>query len=277
VSGALASRVDRGVTSRSRLPPTVRAVIWIGGIMFWAVLLTLLLAAGLPVADSILLAVLLVALPAFSIAQLPLMRGASVERLPAYWGSIATLWLLGGACWLAGVRKDGPSALGIVGLAPVGFVLWSLGLAGGGLLIIFVFRELAVWTGMRESYTLRELLPRTRRERGVFALLAVAAGVSEELAYRGYAIPMLAPWLGVGGAAALSSTIFGVLHGYQGVLGTVRTTLMGGMLAWGFLTAGSLWPAIVAHTVIDLVAGIVLGERLLPPDGLRGVTDRELL
>jgi membrane protease YdiL (CAAX protease family) len=64
----------------------------------------------------------------------------------------------------------------------------------------------------------------------------------------------------------LTSVVFGILHGYQGLLGTVRTTLMGGTLAWGFLASGSLLPAIVAHTLIDLVAGLLLGDWLLPPE-----------
>lgn len=254
-----------------------RTVMWIGGLLFWAVLLTLLLVARLAAADAILLAALLVVVPTFSIAQLPLMRDAWVERLPAYWGSIVTLWLLGSACWLVGTRVDGPSALGIGQLPLLRFVTWSLGLGAGGLLIILVFREMAVWIGARESPTLRQLLPRTPRERAVFALLSVAAGVSEELAYRGYTISMLAPWLGIWGATALSSVIFGILHSYQGVLGTVRTALMGAMLAWGFLSTGSLWPAIVGHMLIDLAAGIVLGERLLPPKAPDGVPSGEPL
>jgi membrane protease YdiL (CAAX protease family) len=46
---------------------------------------------------------------------------------------------------------------------------------------------------------------------------------------------------------------------------------MGGFLAWGFLASGSLWPAILAHTAIDLLAGIVLGEKLLSPTRAGGV------
>jgi CAAX protease family protein len=265
------------VTSERRLPSTARTVAWIGAVSFWALLLALLLLARLAAADAILVSVLLVAVPAFSIAQLPLMRDAWVERLPAYWGSIATLWLLGTACWLVGTRSGGPAAVGLVGLAPVRLVLWSSGLTVGGLVIILVFRELAVWVGAVESPVLRQLLPRTREERGVFVLLSVTAGFSEELSYRAYAISILSSLAGVGVAAVLTSAIFGVLHAYQGTLGMVRTALLGGLLAWGFLATGSLWPPIFAHMLIDLAAGIVFGERLLPPRGSRGVPQREPL
>jgi membrane protease YdiL (CAAX protease family) len=60
----------------------------------------------------------------------------------------------------------------------------------------------------------------------------------------------------------LTSAVFGVLHAYQGSLGMVRTAVLGGVLAWGFLASGSLWPAIAAHAVIDVVAGTLLADRL---------------
>jgi membrane protease YdiL (CAAX protease family) len=70
---------------------------------------------------------------------------------------------------------------------------------------------------------------------------------------------------------ALTSGVFGVLHAYQGWIGTVRAAALGGLLAWGFLLSGSLVPAIVAHTAIDLLAGIVLSDVLLPPAESNGV------
>ena len=124
---------------------------------------------------------------------------------------------------------------------------------------------------MRTGHLLRNLLPQTPRERRVFGVLSLAAGTGEELAYRGYAISVLSPLLGVTGAVVLTTAVFGVMHGYQGPLGMIRTSLMGGVLAVGFLASGSLLPAIFAHTAIDLLAGIVFGERLLSPAAATGV------
>lgn len=254
------------MTLTRRLPTSVRALVWTGALLFWVVQLTLLLGAGLALPDTIVLAILLVAMPAFALAQLPLVADTPIERLPAYWGSLATLWLIGAACWLVGTRDAGPAAIGVVWPGAASLVSWSVGLTFAGLTMMLVFRWVTSVTGARESQMLRELLPRSPHERGVFALLSVAAGVGEEVAYRGYAIPLLATIMGVPAAAVLTSVVFGILHGYQGLLGTVRTTLMGGTLAWGFLASGSLLPAIVAHTLIDLVAGLLLGDWLLPPE-----------
>jgi membrane protease YdiL (CAAX protease family) len=118
--------------------------------------------------------------------------------------------------------------------------------------------------GVRETPLLHQLLPRTLPERVVFAFLSLSAGVGEEVAFRGFAIPGLVLLMGSEWEAALiSSLAFGVLHGYQGWLGVVRTGAMGFVLASSFVLSGSLWPAIVAHAVLDLVSGLILGDTLL--------------
>lgn len=240
-----------------------RGLMWGGIAAFWIVVLALGFGAGFDLVDAILLGVLLAAVPTFAIAQVPLVEGIRIERMPAYWSSIVTLWILGTASWLVGVRDAGASAVGLVGLPASSMVAWTLGLTVGGVGIILGFHWIARRLGLRDSEILKQLLPRTNGERVVFAVLSVAAGSGEELAYRGYAILVLAPLVGLLPSALLSTVAFGVVHAYQGPVGILRTGLMGGVLAWGFLASGSLWPAIAAHTLIDLVAGILLGERLL--------------
>lgn len=247
------------------LPPRVTGVLWLGVIMFWAVQLSLYVLAGLPLSDTILLATLLIAMPALAVAQVPLTAERRIERLPAYWSSIATLWILGTISWLVGTRTDGLAAIGVTLLAPAPFTAWTLGLTAAGLGVIVVFRQIAIALRLRESPLLRDLIPRTADERGVFAILSVAAGVGEEVAYRGYAIPVLIPVVGSVGALLLTSVVFGVLHVYQGALGILRTTAMGATLAGGFLLSGSLLPGMIAHTLIDLLAGIFMADKLLLP------------
>jgi membrane protease YdiL (CAAX protease family) len=46
-------------------------------------------------------------------------------------------------------------------------------------------------------------------------------------------------------------------------LGIVRTTCLGFLLAASFLLSGSLWPAVLAHTILDVLGGLVLGETLV--------------
>ncbi len=241
-----------------------KLIVATGTLLFFAALVLLGGGAALPGRDALLLAVLLVAVPALSLAQLPLARDAAeLERIPAYWSSIVALWLVGSACWLVGTRSSGPAGLGLVPIPVVPLLGWTAVLTVAGLGLTALFRVLTVRLGRSDPALLHLLLPRTVGEKGVFAVLSVSAGVGEELAYRGYAILTLAPVLGTLGAAAVSTVVFGIIHAYQGTIGIARTGVMGAVLAWGFLAAGSLWPPILAHTLIDILAGIVLGRRLL--------------
>jgi membrane protease YdiL (CAAX protease family) len=259
------------VNGRPPLSRFTSAVLWAGTILFWIVLYGLTSWGGLERTDAVLSAVLFVVLPALAVGQAPLMADAHIDRLPAYWSSIATLWILGTLSWLVGTRADGLSAIGFVWTSGASILLWSVILTVVGLVTVGSFRIVALRLGLHETRVIRELRPRTREEKGVFFLLSIAAGVGEEVAYRGYAIPLLIPVLGSLGSVAVTSMIFGLLHVYQGTLGVLRTAVMGGFLAWGFLASGSLIPPIIAHTLIDMLAGIVLAERLLLPPKETGV------
>lgn len=210
--------------------------------------------------DGILLVLLLVLMPAFSLAQRSTLDGVPFDRLSAYWSSIVALAVLGATCWLVGTREGGPGAIGLVPMPFVELVAWSVGLAVTGVLVMLAFRVVGGWAGIPETSVLARLLPRTGREKRVFGLLSVAAGVGEEIAYRGYAIPILATLVGVPWGVAITSAVFGMLHTYQGALGMVRTAAMGVVLAGGFLISGSLLPVIVGHALVDVLGGLVIAH-----------------
>jgi membrane protease YdiL (CAAX protease family) len=101
------------------------------------------------------------------------------------------------------------------------------------------------------------LLPRSTREELLFAGVAVTAGITEELIYRGFLLRYLAaePW-GLSAATALvvSSAVFGLAHAGQGVRGVLATAMVGLLLGGLFLASGSLLLPILLHTLIDLRA-----------------------
>ena len=103
------------------------------------------------------------------------------------------------------------------------------------------------------------LLPQSVWETVVFSLiLSPAAGVGEEVIYRGFL-----QWAIAGAtsdpvsAVATQAVLFGMAHLYQGGVGILRTFAIGLVLGWGTLVSGSLVPAIVAHTLLDIASGIV--------------------
>jgi len=107
------------------------------------------------------------------------------------------------------------------------------------------------------------LFPRSGREMALFILLSLTAGACEEFLFRGFVMAALVRagldgWLVV----LLSSVMFGVAHLYQGKGGSVGTGILGTLFAVVRIICGNLLPAVVWHSVLDIVAGIA-GARFL--------------
>ncbi len=207
-------------------------------------------------------------LPVLGLAQLPLGDDEGpLPRIPVYLSSSAILLALGWGGLVIGTREVGKEFMGLGVFDPVQALLW-----GGAVTVLIHLVQLLFflgrrWAGIRECSLLAKLMPVTGTEKALFVLLSVAAGVGEELAFRGFGVTALhlvtgSEW----GAAALSSLAFGLIHGYQGWLGVWRTGIMGSILAAAFILSGSLWPAIIAHIVLDVVAGLLLGDLLMKED-----------
>jgi membrane protease YdiL (CAAX protease family) len=236
---------------------------WTGLVAAGVVGVALYLVGGVRLLDVILLTLMLVVLPALAVAQAAVLDRVPFHRLSAYWSSIATLWVLGATAWLVGTRDGGLEAIGLLPLPFVPLLGWTVGLTAAGLGVMLVSRVVGRAVVIRERAILGRLLPRSPQEKRVFAVLSVAAGVGEELAFRGYAIPVLAVAVGLPWSVALTSVTFGVLHAYQGRIGMLRTGVMGVVLALGMLGSGSLVPVILAHVLVDLVGGLVLADQFM--------------
>ncbi len=99
------------------------------------------------------------------------------------------------------------------------------------------------------------LLPSTRRERWYFAVMAVTAGICEEVLFRGFLIFYLSeifPGLPITAAVIVSSIAFGLAHVYQGIGGVLGTGAFGLGMAVLYVWSGSLILPIILHALLDL-------------------------
>jgi CAAX protease family protein len=99
-----------------------------------------------------------------------------------------------------------------------------------------------------------DLLPRTMAERRAWVLVAITAGVTEELLYRGFVLWVLAhllPNADTFTVLLIGGLIFGLAHLYQGTKGVLLTALLGVVLGQVMIAAGLL-AAMAIHTLIDL-------------------------
>ncbi|MEG3160326.1 CPBP family intramembrane glutamic endopeptidase [Sphingomonas sp. LB2R24] len=127
------------------------------------------------------------------------------------------------------------------------------GSALGGLIIGAILATRRNWRILKTIGNVGSLLPRNRPEIMHAAAMSIAAGVSEELAFRLF-LPLLIV-LVTGNAFiafGVAIAVFGAMHLYQGRAGVIATTLVGALMAAIYLMTGELWLAMLLHALIDL-------------------------
>ena len=132
----------------------------------------------------------------------------------------------------------------------------TVGIVLGASVIIFRYGGREVRDLLRrQARGFLDLLPRSRRERLTFVVLAITAGVCEEVVFRGFGIAYV-QWLWPGASRPFiivaTAAAFGFAHLYQGTRGVVLTGAAGAYFAWVTLATGSLLPAIAIHALVDL-------------------------
>jgi len=128
----------------------------------------------------------------------------------------------------------------------MGAVLWV-----ASFILVLVLAQLFQYFGQREVDFLTEGLPLWFRSLQA-VLIAVTAGVTEEIVVRGYAQTRLeqlrAPTAVI---ILLPTALWGVLHVYQGAGAALTIFGLGLMYAWYFQRTRRLWPLILAHILFD--------------------------
>lgn len=205
---------------------------------------------------------LLVPLPGLLLLQARLVQQlpAEEEREAVYVSSAVSVWMLAALAMLA-ARFSGFTReelwLRWPGILPV--ILAAAATVAAGVALMALARLLRV----RETPLIRFLLPVTSSEKIAFAGLSVSAGIAEEIVFRAFLMAaLLRAGLALPATVALSVAVFAVSHAYQGVAGVMRVALLGALLTAPILLTGSVYPAIIAHAALDLIAGLVLADWL---------------
>lgn len=196
------------------------------------------------------------------------------ETLLVLWG--ATLVVLG--VWLATGRPfaelglapaSGWAAHGALALALVGSAVFAWQ-------AVAVARSEAARASIRRqldaSPGLDDILPRTPAEYHRFKWLAVTAGITEEILFRGFLIWLLSFWVDPWTAGGLALIPFVVAHVYQeSAAALVKVAIAGGVMTVLYLVSGSLLAPIILHAAIDLANNTMAWRlRQADPDAARG-------
>jgi len=195
---------------------------------------------------------------------------STMERLALYASTIAFQWFaVAVVAWRAWAHGFTASQLGltvpdrtrilvasIVGAATIAALQW-LNLRRVGRIPVEARGPLQAIAERILPQSTVELLP--------YLALAITAGLCEEFLYRGFAMAVLVHvGLQAWAVVLLSSILFGLAHSYQGRGGIVMTLLIGLIFGSSRFIYGSLVPAILWHSAVDVVAGTA-GPRYLKP------------
>lgn len=203
---------------------------------------------------------------------------SSRERIGRY--QISLLWNFGSGLAVAVIAALTPITMEQLGFRPVRLAasglerLLGIGAAAvwGVLGALFLYQMVAYWrsAAFREEQAralarrreaggwydrvVDNLIPRTRREKAWYLVSALAAGIAEELVFRGFALLVLGwvlpAWPGWALALAAGG-MFGLAHSYQGPRGAAKTALLGTLFGLLYLGTGSLAGCILLHILLD--------------------------
>jgi membrane protease YdiL (CAAX protease family) len=227
-------------------------------------------------ADHVLVLLVVVGLPLRALFGIRALRAAPATAVPElrsrlWWRAIATQWLLIVlVLWQWTVSFRSLLGLGLVLRPTTGLAGVLVGLTTIVILVSRQRRALVTDESLRARVRERlapveRLMPHSAREYPLFAALACTAGLCEEFLFRGYLLWYAVHFMPFYSACLAQALLFGACHAYQGRRGVLLTTLAGAFFTGVVLVAGSLWPAMLIHALMDLHAGD-LARRVFPPD-----------
>jgi uncharacterized protein len=159
--------------------------------------------------------------------------------------------------YLLARNREGWSGIGLTRLRPgdigMGAVLWV-----ASFVVVLVLAWLFQYFGQREVDFLPEGLPLWFRALQA-VLIAITAGVTEEIVVRGYTQTRLEQLRASTAVILLVPTaLWAVLHVYQGLGAALTIFGLGLMYAWYFQRTRRLWPLILAHVLFDMTQLVLI-------------------
>lgn len=186
-----------------------------------------------------------------------LFYSAMPRQLSFFWLAIVFESALGVVAWLLGWALSQPA---------LEKLRWSAGDAAFGtvatvpmLMAFFACLRWPVGPLRRIKQLSEEIIKPLFASRSIaeLALVSLAAGLGEEMLFRGFLQACLVQWLPLWPAILSASIIFGLLHLITPTY-AVLATLIGLYLGWLFVATDNLLAVVVAHALYDFLALVYL-------------------
>lgn len=228
------------------------------------------------IADHILMLIFGVLMPLRSVFStrkaLQELEFTGEQKIKLYWSNSLGLWLMAIAVMTVWWWSGRPfAALGLTPNLPIikGWAFW-LSLLFVTLYLLDHFMDV-YYQPRREKIEEKlegelSFLPFNRKEYLHFVVLALSAGICEEIVFRGYFIAYFSSLFaiynsGVFLAILFPAIIFGVIHYYQGWKAVLKIVVMAILFGLIYYFNGALWWLILYHFLVDLVGGSIALNR----------------
>ncbi|MBN1222797.1 MAG: CPBP family intramembrane metalloprotease, partial [Candidatus Aminicenantes bacterium] len=144
----------------------------------------------------------------------------------------------------------------------IGFYVFYFLYNAYSILIFKVSKESRAKSAEKIPKDLRIFLPITKEEKRTWDYVAISAGITEEVIYRGYlfyALAIVFPGLSLVLILLISTLLFGLGHIYQGTE-AIKPTIVGLILGFLYIVFNSIIPIIIIHIAQDLVVRNLLDD-----------------
>ncbi len=187
-----------------------------------------------------------------------------MSRVLLYAPVLLFQWFLFGLVWW-GLRLRGVSLRAILSnrwRGPAGFARRALIAIGFWASAFIVLGHVVDALGLREPAKIKAvaslLLPTEPLEYAVWVLVALTAGLVEEVVFRGYLQRQLTAWTrNHASGIVLSAIVFGAGHLYQGAASAAAIFLIGALFGALAYACRSLVPGVYAHAWADLYPALI--------------------
>ena len=189
------------------------------------------------------------------------------QSISLLWGTTLAIFIM---CYIGNIRLEDIGFRWISFNYNIWFTVVTLILSG--LAFCFFMYQLIgslISKKFREQITGSQgairILPRTKKEKGLFSFVSLSAGICEEIIYRGFVVFLLLtifPEIPIYLIVLLPSILFGTGHIYQGLSGVISTGVVGAMFMCLFLVTGSLILPMLLHFIVDFSSTFILSEDL---------------
>jgi uncharacterized protein len=130
------------------------------------------------------------------------------------------------------------------------------------IIILKINKKARLEASMKLPEYAKTLFPITRLEKKTWIFVALTAGITEEIVYRGFlffAFALIFPSLSIFHVLLISTFIFGIGHIYQGKE-VIKPAVLGLLFGFSYIIFDSIIPIIVLHSIQDLVVTNLIDE-----------------